>query len=249
MILIILTVGLIIFIAGFLIGHSERQRLMVGSIGLILLVFAAVLMIGNDTWHWGMHVQTKTTTTKLTSSVKNDYVNLLLYEPVKQSNTEKVYVYRAKAATKRQHTAISIKTTNRVHTTTSRQAKLTTTTKRWAYNNQTWRWLYADTGSHTTLISTHNTFTVPKTWATLSVSQAKWLEKQAKTVQKTATATVTKAVTAKVKAAKTADPSLTSAQVAKLTKQVQAAATKQATQQEPAMIKKLIAEAKQQSIH
>lgn len=173
MILIILMLGLILFIVGFLAGATKPQRWTIGGIGLILLVSAATLMIGNDTQHWGMHQTTKTTTTSLTSAVKNDYVDLLLYEPIKHAKTEKVYVYRQASHTKVQHTATSLKTKNTVTTTAQSSAKLVTTTKHWEYKSGLWRWLYTWTGHHSALISTHNTFKLPKTWTTLSVMLVK----------------------------------------------------------------------------
>jgi len=249
MILIILSLGLIGFIVGYLAFKQGWQRHLIGDLGLILLVSAAVLMIGNDTKHWGMRQTTTSETTTLKSTVANPYVKLLLFEPVKKSDTEKVYVYRTTTNHQRQHTAVSLKTVNRVKTAHIKTARLTTKTTRWTYQNNFWRWLYAGTGSHKTLVKRQNTFTLPKTWATLSVSQAKWLEGQAKSESTKANATIKAAVTAKVQAARTADPSLSTKQVAALTKSIEQAASTQAKQQEPALLAKLIKQAQARSIH
>ncbi|BDZ30447.1 DUF4811 domain-containing protein [Lactiplantibacillus sp. WILCCON 0030] len=249
MILIILSLGLIGFIVGYLAFKKGWQRHVVGDLGLILLVGAAILMIGNDTQHWGMRQTTTTQRTTLKSAVSNQYVNLLLFEPVKQSNTEKIYVYRTTTTNKRQHTAINLKTTNHVKTANVKSATLITKTTRWTYETHFWRWLYEDTGVHTTLIKRQNTFVLPKTWATLSVSQAKWLEKQAKTAETQASVAVKAAVTAKVQAARTADPTLSTKQLAALTKKVEQAATAAAKQQEPVRLAQLIKAAQSRSIH
>lgn len=247
MILIILSLGLIGFIVGYLAFKKGWQRHLIGDLGLILLVGAAILMIGNDTQHWGMQQTTTAKTTQLKSAVANPYVNLLLYEPVKKAKTEKVYIYRETASKQRQHTAISLKTVNRVRTATVKTAKLTTKTTRWTYQNAFWRWLYADTGSHTTLVKTQNTFTLPKTWVTLSVSQATWLETQAKAENTAAKATVKTTVAAKVKAARAANPNLSATQVATLTKTIEKEATEQAEQQAPALLAKLVKQAQARS--
>lgn len=249
MILIILSLGLIGFIVGYLAFKKGWQRHLVGDLGLVLLISAAVLMIGNDNNHWGMHQTTTTETAQLTSAVTNPYVKLLLFEPVKKSNTEKVYVYRTANRQKRQNTAVSLTTHNRVTTANIKTAKLTTKTTRWTYDNHLWRWLYADTGTHTTLVKRENTFNLPKTWATLSVSQAKWLETQAKAENAKAQAAIKATVTAKVTAAKIADPTLSATQLATLTKTVTQAAQKDTQQQAPALIAKLIKQAQARSIH
>ncbi|MFC6201144.1 DUF4811 domain-containing protein [Lactiplantibacillus nangangensis] len=249
MILIILSLGLIGFIVGYLAFKKGWQRHLVGDLGLVLLISAAVLMIGNDNNHWGMHQTTTTKTTQLTSAVANPYVKLLLFEPVKKSNTEKVYVYRTTDSKKRQNTAVSLTTHNQATTANVTTAKLTTKTTRWTYDNQFWRWLYADTGTHTTLVKRENTFILPKTWATLSISQAKWLETQAKAENAKAKTALKAAVTAKVTAVKTADPTLSATQLATLTKAVTQAAQKDAKKQAPALIAKLIKQAQARSIH
>ncbi|ETY74881.1 DUF4811 domain-containing protein [Lactiplantibacillus fabifermentans] len=249
MILVILTIGLIVFIVGFLALNTAWQRLSVGTLGLIILVFAAVMMIGNDKWHWGMHQTTTTKTETLTSAVKNNYVDLLLYEPVKKSNTEKVYVYRTTDSSKRQNTAVSLKAHNTVKTANVTQAKLTIKTTRWTYDSSAWRWLYSHTGKHTTLVKTENTFTIPKSWATLSVSQAQWLQKQAKLLSVKAKTEMTATVTAQVKKAQTADPNMTAAEVKALTKSVEQKVAAQAKQAQPALIAKLVKQAQARSIH
>jgi len=236
MILLLLMIGLLGFIIGFLAFKQQRQRYLIGGAGLLVLIVSAGLMIGNDTQHWGMRPVTTTTTTKLQSAVNNDYVDLLLYEPIKRAHSEKVYIYQAKDSAKRQHTAAKLTTHVKVNTTTGKTACLTTKTTRWTYSKPSWRWLFMDTGSHTTLIKQQQTFSLPKNWATLSVSQAQWLAKQAKALA----ATKDQQVTLKVKQLLAANPQLTSAQA---THQVE----QQLKQAEPQLLAKLIKQAQQRS--
>ena len=42
----------LLFIGGFLLLPTKRQRFVGGGLGFIVLVGAATLMIGNDNWHW-----------------------------------------------------------------------------------------------------------------------------------------------------------------------------------------------------
>jgi len=236
MILILLMLGLLGFIVGFLALKHRAQRWIVGGASLLILVMAASLMIGNDTQHWGMQPVTKTTTTPLQSAVKNDYISLLLYQPIKHATTEKVYVYRPVNQTKRQHTAANLTTHVTVQTSKTNTAVLTTKTTRWAYRNAAWRWLFSATGNHTTLIKRRQIFSLPNHWATLSVSQAQWLAKQAKALKATEQTTMA----TKVKQLRSADPSLSATQA-------KAQVERQLNQQTPSVLAKLIKQAQQQS--
>ena len=236
MILIILMLGLLGFIVGFLALKQRVQRWTVGGTSLLVLVIAASLMIGNDTQHWGMQVVTKTTTTTLQSAVKNDAISLLLYAPIKHATTERVYIYRPMNQTKRQHTAANLTTHVTVRPSKTNTAVLTTKTTRWTYRNAIWRWLFSLTGNHTTLINRRQTFRLPNNWATLSVSQAQWLAKQAQVLKTTEQATMA----TKIKQLRTADPNLNVAQA-------KAQVEHQLQKQTPSRLAKLIKQAQQQS--
>ncbi|MFD1671508.1 DUF4811 domain-containing protein [Agrilactobacillus yilanensis] len=179
MILIILFIGLIAFIVGLLFLDTPKSQWTVGGLGLLVLSTAALLMIGNDNWHWGMHQTTTTTTTKITSVSGQTQLPLLVYQPLKKSTTERVYIYQNRTSQKRQLTQANLKTTNKVlYQSTATQAKLVTTTKKWRYNQGLWRWLFENTGKHHELIARTNTFILPTTWTTLSYAQSQWLKTQ-----------------------------------------------------------------------
>ncbi|WP_318766768.1 DUF4811 domain-containing protein [Lactiplantibacillus carotarum] len=249
MILILLGLSLAGFVLGFLLLPTHHSQWLVGGTSLIVMVVAAILMIGNDTWHWGMHKTTTRQTTTLTSAVKNPYASLLLYTPVRHAKTEKVYVYRANGQTKTQHSTASLTTTNRVTRTSQTTARLVNQQQRWTYNNSAWRWLFKWTGHHHLLVKETNTFELPTDWQMLSVTQAHWLAKRAKYLDTEAQRTVKQAVKKQVQAAVVADPSLTKAQQAALAKKVQATATKQAAAAAQTALPKLLKQARQQSIY
>lgn len=249
MILIALFLGIIIFVGGFLLMPTKGQRLTVGSLGLIVLVASATLMIGNDNWHWGMHRHSETTTTNIASISPSKQLNVLVYQPIRKSNTEKIYVYRKATSKRRQHTAASLKTTNCVHYRRVSQAKMITKTTTWRYNNSFWRWLFSWTGTHHELIGHQNTFVLPQSWVTLSTHQAKWLSTAVKQREVAAKATMTQAVTAAVKQKVAADPSLTAQQVAQIKKQAEVMAQQAAQKQAATVLNQLVKQAKAQPVH
>ncbi|WP_125580795.1 DUF4811 domain-containing protein [Levilactobacillus cerevisiae] len=248
MILICLLLGIVLFIVGFLLLPTKRQRFIGGGLGLLLLVAMATLMIGNDNWHWGMHQVTTTTTVKIASISPSNKVNLLVYQPIRQANKERVYVYQLAGQTAQRHTAASVKLRNRVRYQAVRQAKLTTATTRWTYNNDAWRWLFSWTGQHHNLVRRQNTFTLPTSWSTLSTRQAKWLAKAVASKEAAAKKTTTKAVTAAVLAAKQAQPTLTTTQLMAVQTKAERAAQQQAQQQTATVLASLLKQAKAQPV-
>lgn len=249
MILWLMGIGLAGFILGLLLMPSQRSKLLVGGLSLALLVAGAVTMIGNDRWHWGMHVEKTTRVTALQPTVSNPNVNFLLYSPIKRAHHERVYVYRRADRQKQLHTAATLKTTNRVVRTQRQSARLLTVQRRWTYNNRWWRTLFRGTGHHNLLVRETNTFEIPTNWEILSVNQAKWLEKKATKLTIQAQQTTTRAVKTQLQQAQAADPQLTSSQLAQLKQQYQQRAQQLATQQAKRQVPALLAQAKCQSIY
>jgi len=249
MILIALFLGIIIFVGGFLLMPTKGKRLTIGGLGLIVLVASATLMIGNDNWHWGMHQHSETVTTNIASISPSKQLNVLVYQPVRKSNTEKVYVYRKTTSKRQLHTAASLKTTNRVHYRNVSQAKMVTKTTTWRYNNSFWRWLFSWTGTHHELVGHQNTFVLPNSWTTLSTHQAKWLSAAVKKREAAAKTTMAQAVTAAVKKEVATDPNLTAKQLAQVKQQAEATVKKAAQQQAVTVLNQLIKQAKTQSVH
>ncbi|MFC6206867.1 DUF4811 domain-containing protein [Levilactobacillus tongjiangensis] len=218
MILILLFVGIFVFIGGLLLMPTKATRLITGAIGLLLLSTMAILMIGNDNWHWGMHQTTTTSTVNIRSMSPDKRLGLLVYQPIRQSKDERVYVYKdANAA--QQHTTASLKISNHVSFKSTKQAQLTTKRTYWAYN-QHWQWLFKWTGSRHKLIRRQNTFVLPETWTTLSSAQAKWLSTAVKTKEAAAKLKLQKQVAVAFKAALAQQPTMTSQQQQALKKKL-----------------------------
>ncbi|WP_125685300.1 DUF4811 domain-containing protein [Levilactobacillus fujinensis] len=249
MILIALFLGIIIFVGGFLLMPTKGQRLTIGGLGLIILVASATLMIGNDNWHWGMHHHTETATTSIASISPDKQLNVLIYQPVRKSNTEKVYVYRKATQKQQRHTTASLKTTNSVHYRHVHQAKLITKTTTWRYNSGFWRWLFSWTGTHHELVGHQNTFVLPNSWVTLSTHQAKWLSSAVKKREAAAKTTLTQTVTTTVKKEAAANPSLTAKELAQIKQKTEKSVQKVAQQQAVTILNQLIKQAKMQSVH
>ncbi|WP_143461403.1 DUF4811 domain-containing protein [Levilactobacillus enshiensis] len=249
MILIALFLGIIIFVGGFLLMPTQHQRLLFGGMGLIVLLASAVLMIGNDNWHWGMHHHSETTTTQIASISPSKQLSVLVYQPIRRSNTESVYVYRQTTSKRQLHTAASLKTTNRVQYRNVTQAKLVTKTTTWRYNNSFWRWLFSWTGTHHDLVGRQNTFVLPKSWITLSTHQAKWLSTAVKQREAAAKIAMTHAVTASVKKAVDANPNLTAKELAQVKQRAVTTVQKKAQQQAAPILNQLITQAKAQPVH
>lgn len=246
MILIFLLLGIGLFMIGFLLLPTKRQRLIGGSLGLLLLVSMATLMIGNDNWHWGMHHTTTTKSVKIASVSPSKQLQLLVYQPIRHATKERVYVYRLANQTRQRHTDAGIKTSNQVRYCMVKEATLTTTTTRWTYNNRAWQWLFSWTGQHSTLVSHKNTFTLPKSWSTLSARQTKWLNRAVTRKEAKAKQDVAKTIANTLLAAKKADPMITPTEMTAVKAKSEQAAKYQARQQMTAILAQLLKQAQQQ---
>jgi len=246
MILIILFVGILIFIMGSLMLPNLFLRIFVGALGFIVAVGAAVLLIGNDNHHWGMVQATTTRTVNIGPVAPNKDLEVLLYEPLKQSKTERVYAYKQMGAADKSTTSASLKTTNHVVKRDTDSAVLVTKTTVWKYKDQMWHRLFALTGKHHELVKEVNTFELPNDWEVLSTRQAKWLESAAKQQQKSLKKALPGVVQKIIKKQKAANPHLTAAQLKIVTQKAEAAVAKQAKAQAPKTRADLIKRAKEQ---
>lgn len=248
MILIILFAGILLFVFGALLLPTKALRIGGGTLGCLTLLGAALLMIGNDNWHWGMVQVTTTKTTKIASVSPSRQLDLLVYQPLKHSSTERVYAYRLPASSQQHHTAADLKTTNRVSPQNTATPTLVTKTTSWRYRSGIWRWLFSDTGKHHEVIKTENTFVLPRSWETLSVRQSKWLAQAADDQVRSAKHTLAGTVAQIVAEQRLANPSLTDDQLQAIKQRATRTATTQAQQQLPQLKAKLIAQAKAQPV-
>ncbi|BAP86320.1 hypothetical protein LOOC260_118140 [Paucilactobacillus hokkaidonensis JCM 18461] len=247
MILVSLFVGVICFVIGLTLLKTKRQQWLVGGVGFILLVGSATLMIGNDTANWGMQRISYDKAEKIASVVTDKRMQLVVYQPIRKSNSEKVYIYRHLNAKETVHTQASLKTTNKIERRGS-QAKLTTTTKYWQVKDGFWKFCFAGIEPQSRFISRKNTFILPTQWNVLSRHQADWLSKAVATKQKAAKREVKAEVTKKVQQAVVADPQMSKAKQQLLEQEVEKQAETQLKQNETRALQQLMVQAKQQSI-
>ena len=143
----------------------------VGFAFLLVVIACSVGIIANDTYHWGMKEQTTTKTYQLTSSAgSSSSTNMLLYQGL-GNGSEKVYVYKTTASSKRQ----VMKTTDSSAkvTSTTGQAVLKLKTTRYVYKNGFYKALFNLVFDNNGQLK-HRTyqFEVPDSWYVLSVKQA-----------------------------------------------------------------------------
>ena len=246
MILVILFVGIALFIGGFLMLPNRISRFLGGGLGLLITLGAAVLLLGNDNHHWGMRQVTTTRTTPVTSIAATKQLKVLVYQPLKQSKQEQVYVYKTPKTDRQQTTAASLKTTNRVVIGQTTTARLVTKTTSWQYRSGFWQTLFAHTGKHHELIAQKNTFDLPRDWVTLSARQAKWLKVAAKEQEKAARQAETRAVQKIVAQQLAATPTVTATQKKQITAKAKQAVAKEMQKQAPTRVAQLVKLAKQQ---
>ncbi|PIO84916.1 DUF4811 domain-containing protein [Pediococcus damnosus] len=248
MILVSLFVGVICFIIGLLLLKATWQQLLVGGIGFVLLVGSAALMIGNDTNHWGMHKVTYEKKENISSLVTDKRMPLLVYEPIRKSDSEKVYIYRHLNSTKDMHTQASLKTKNRVEQRGTK-ATLKTTTTYWKMNAGFWKFWFARVTSQRRFSSRENKFTISNNWHILSRNQAEWLSKTATAKEKAGRSEIKTVITQNVEKAVRADPTMSKKDQQVLEQRVKSQVEAQAKQKATAELQQLVTEAKQQSVH
>lgn len=218
MILVILVISAIALLISFVYTSRNSVRLPLTIVFGLLLVGSVVFISKNDNQHYGMVKTTTTKTSKLASVSENKQLNLLLYQSVGSADKHRVYVYKQTASQKKtQHTKADVKVTNRVKTSQA-TPKLVTKTTRWTYKSNAMKFWFGIAGNDHELISTRNTFYVNADWAVLSSSQAKTFSKLMKQQQATLKARAKVYVQNQVKAAMTKDPTMSQAEITKVSK-------------------------------
>ena len=229
MILVLLVLSTLALFLTFVYMRQSTMRLTLTAIFGITLVASLVLVVRNDSAHYGMEKVTTTKTTPL-KSAGSDQMDLLLYQSVGTADKNRVYIYKQTTDQKKvSHTAASIKTTNQVKRTTG-ATKLVTKTTRWTYKSQAAKFWFGIADNDHELVSHHNTFYIKKNWVVLSTTQAKKLSTLAKQQAKTLKSRAKVYVGNEVKAAMMKNPSLSKAQLAKLEKAAAARFQAQAMQ-------------------
>lgn len=238
LIVLVLLSALLFAIVTISTNQRSAARNAITGVLLVLLVGSIALLFTNDNQHWGMKTVTTTTEKPLTSASNMSGANLLLYQAL-GNGKEKIFIYKTNTQQKKVATTqADIKTTSKVTRSNTKNAKLVTKTQRYVYRNSFYRALFAGVDNNHAFKSRQHEFKVGNNWVVLSTTQAKALQKQAKTSQAKLKAQLTAAVKAKMVAALKQNPQMTTEQQQALQKQYTAAAQKQAQQQVLAQLQK-----------
>ena len=226
MIIALLIISAIALFLTFIYMPASWLKYGLSVLFAISLVSSLVLVVMNDSQHFGLKKVTTTKTVTL-KSAGSSQLDMLLYQSVGTSDQHRVYIYKTTADQKKASTtAANVKTANYVKTTTG-STKLVTKTTRWTYKSGVAKLWFGIADNDKQLIKRTNTFYVQKTWAVLSTSQAKQLSKLAKQQSTTLKVQAKAYVQNAVKAAMIKNPTMSATQLAQLEKQ--AAAQYQAT--------------------
>jgi len=226
MIIALLIISAIALFLTFIYMPASWLKYGLSVLFAISLVSSLVLIVMNDSQHFGLKKVTTTKTVTL-KSAGSSQLDMLLYQSVGTSDQHRVYIYKTTADQKKASTtAANVKTANQVKTTTG-STKLVTKTTRWTYKSGAAKLWFGIADNDKQLIKRTNTFYVQKTWAVLSMSQAKQLSKLAKQQSTTLKVQAKAYVQNAVKAAMIKNPTMSATQLAQLEKQ--AAAQYQAT--------------------
>ncbi|RRK11667.1 DUF4811 domain-containing protein [Lactiplantibacillus garii] len=238
MILVLLVFSAVALFLSFVYVHRNALRLTLTAIFGLLLVASLVFISKNDSQHYGMVKTTTTKTTTLASASGNKQMNLLLYQSVGTADKHRVYVYKNTASQKKvSHTKADTKVANHVKTT-SGSPRIVTKTTRWTYKSNAAKFWFGIADNDQELVKTTHYFYVNKDWVVLSTSQAKQFSKLMKAQQATLKARAKVYVQNQVKAAMVKNPTMSQAQIAKISKAAAAQYQANAIQSMLATVKK-----------
>ncbi|HIW71543.1 MAG TPA: DUF4811 domain-containing protein [Candidatus Levilactobacillus faecigallinarum] len=233
MIIITLILSVVLAFVFYVYMHNRVLSNILTVLMIVIMGFSTLFIVKNDHDHYGLHNVTQTTTQKIYSASPSKQMPMVIYQSVGTADKHRVYVYKTSAdAKKTAHTKAKVTTTNVVKRTTGKNRIVTTKTYR-EYKNSTYKFWFGLAGNGHQYVKETNTIYLNKNWTVLSATQAKQLQKLAKSKsfqakQKTAAKAY---VQKQVMAAMTKNPSMSAAQRQQVIKQATAAYQAQAMQQ------------------
>lgn len=176
------------FLAWMLIKNGI-VRFIVGSIALLALLVSVLAVTANFANHWGMKQVTTTQTKRIyTAGDVTSPAGTLIVKRLGTKADRYVLVYRTKADAKKATAHFvpdqadienSIKKSATYKQGDVKHATVTTSTKRWTWQSDTYKWLLNIGDQDGELISQKSRVVVPaKTWAVMTAEQAAKLGKQ-----------------------------------------------------------------------
>jgi hypothetical protein len=209
MMLLIVVISVIAFALLNVFAKNKAQTVFSLILGLVF-VLSLTAMMANLTSHFGMEKETITKTQTLVSSSDSDQMDLLLYQPL-GDGTEKIYLYRTDESQEKPKQTRDEYVTNHV-VENAESAQKETKTTRWTYKSDFYRLLFGIADNDKQFIKEENTFSIPDSWALLTVDQAKKLASLAEEQQESMKTEAQAYIQEKMQAALTADPTMDEAE-------------------------------------
>lgn len=217
MVIVLTFLGAVCFFLSIMFTRSRTSRIVLATITGLIFVGSTTLMTLNYSQHFGMHQVTTTTSQRIYPV--NAKMPLALYQPVGTSGKDNVYIYKTKPSqVKPTHTQANEYTHSQIKWTQTGNPRLVTTTTRWSFKNNFYKFLYAWSGMDGTLVKRTNTLEYPRTYVLLTTKQAQQLQAKAKSPagQQAMAAARQRGqayVTGRVQAAMAKNPRMTAAQI------------------------------------
>lgn len=239
MILVAISVFTILAFVCFIYINNKAASLILTLISVLGLIISSYFGVINWKNHYGLEKYTETTSKQVYSVSPSKQLQMILYQPIGTKNNKQVYIYKASANAKKTSTTQATSTTTNKLKSTTGNTRIVTKTVRWRYKSGAAKFWFGLTGENHKFVKRTNYIYVNKNWVTLTVAQSKALSKQmkSKTYQAKLKAEAKAFVTKQVTAAMTKNPTMSSAEQAKVTKQATAQFQAQAVQKLIASLK------------
>lgn len=208
----------------FTVLPMVKHRVIYAVISLLVMLTCGSLIILNDSFNFGMQVETTKTTKSLASSASKD-LDVLLYQPLGTKN-ERVYLYKTDADAKK---PTATKTTDSVakYTTNAKKATLVITEERYVYKNSWAKAFFGILNNSGRLKKRTYNFQIPNDWYVLSTSQAKALQKLIKQHKTQMQQDIAQVIQAELATELQKNPTMSSSERESLVKKLQQKATKE----------------------
>ena len=229
--IIILVLATISFFC-FTVLPTLKHRVLYALLSFAIMVLCTGAIILNDSYNFGMKVQTITQKQKLVSSVP-DQLDVLLYQPL-GTKSERVYLYHNSSDEKKLRQTKTTDTTTK-YSQTGKTPQLVVTKERYVYQNGLSELFFGILGNNDRLKHQTYEFKLTDNWVVLSTKHAKQLKKLIKEHDTELKQNISQVIQQELAQKLQQNPTMSSSEREKLVKELQ----KQATQQ---LVKKLIAQ-------
>ncbi|MFV0557739.1 MAG: DUF4811 domain-containing protein [Enterococcus sp.] len=184
MIIVLLIASTLGLLFSFVFAEKLGQKIL-AAVFFVFFIASLILSVSNTDFHFGMEQVERTKTTELVSSGDASLdLDLLLYQTLDEEGQENVYLYKTSSKQKKPKTTTAdVSVTNQVQTGAEEAQKVTTTT-RWEYKNDWYKFLFGIYNNNHEYVKQKNVFVIPDSWVVLSTDEAQQLGELAQKAQK-----------------------------------------------------------------